>query len=156
MKTLIVYDSVFGNTEKIARSMGAACGSQDEVQVVRVTDFTLEHLADVKMLMVGSPTRGFRPTEGISAFLKDLPSDSLKGVRAASFDTRIPLETIKSGIFRFIISKGGYAAPIIAKKLAEKGAEIITAPEGFLVQETEGPLVEGEQGRAAVWVEGLL
>ena len=155
MRALILYDSVFGNTEKIAQSMGTAWGNQDEVQVVRVTDFTMEHLADVKMLVVGSPTRGFRPTEGISAFLKGLPSDSLKSIKAAAFDTRIPLETIKSGVFRFIISKGGYAAPIIAKKLAEKGAEIITTPEGFLVEETEGPLVEGEQERAAAWMKGL-
>lgn len=156
MTALILYDSVFGNTEKIAQSMATAWGSSHEVQVVRVTDFSTGQLAGVKMLVVGSPTRGFRPTEGITAFLKDLPSDSLQGVRAASFDTRIPLETIKSGIFRFLVSKGGYAAPIIAKKLAEKGAELITAPEGFLVEETEGPLVEGEQERAAAWAQALL
>lgn len=155
MKILIIYDSVFGNTEKIAQSMGSALGSQKEVQVIRVTDATVEQLSGVKLLLVGSPTRGFRATEGISTYLKNLPKDILNGVRAAAFDTRIPLETIKSGVFRFIVSKGGYAAPIIAKKLAEKEAEIVAQPEGFFVKESEGPLVDGELERAAVWAKGL-
>ena len=155
MKILVIYDSVFGNTEKIAQSIGVALDTKKDVRVVRVTDATIEQLTGVNLLLVGSPTRGFRPTEGISTYLKNLPKDILKGVRAAAFDTRIPLETIKASVFRFIVSKGGYAAPAITKKLLAKGAEIIAEPEGFFVKESEGPLVEGELERAAAWAKGL-
>ena len=48
-----------------------------------------------------------------------------------------------------------FYSDINGKVTIEKGAEIITTPEGFLVEETEGPLVEGEQERAAAWMKGL-
>ena len=35
MKAWVVYNSVFGNTEKIARAIGAALGNQEEVSVFR-------------------------------------------------------------------------------------------------------------------------
>jgi hypothetical protein len=35
VKTLIIYDSVYGNTEKIAQAIGAALGSQGEVETLR-------------------------------------------------------------------------------------------------------------------------
>jgi len=77
---------------------------------------------------------------------------SLKGIRAVVFDTRIPLETIKSKAFRFIV---GYAAPAMAKVLQTKGAEVVGKPEGFFVLESEGPLAEGELERAAAWVKSI-
>jgi len=62
MKALVVYDSVFGNTEQIAQAIGDALGSSENVPVLKVTDVKLEQLAGSKLLIVGSPTRAFRPT----------------------------------------------------------------------------------------------
>ncbi len=38
MKALVVYDSVYGNTEQIAQAIGKALGSPEEVQVVRISN----------------------------------------------------------------------------------------------------------------------
>ena len=155
MKILVIYDSIFGNTEKIAQAIGNALGAKKDVQVVKVSTAINENLKGLDLLFVGSPTRGFRPTEGISTFIKNIPEGGLNGIKTVAFDTRIPLETIKSKVFRFIVLKGGYAGPAIAKRLVARGAKIISEPEGFFVKDSEGPLVEGELERAATWAKAL-
>jgi len=156
MKALVIYDSVFGNTEKVARAIGAALDPAGGAPVLSVKDVTPEQLNDLEVLFVGSPTRGFRPTPAITAFLDLLPAGALKGVKAAAFDTRIPLETIKSPIFRFIVSRGGYADKPIATALVRLGAEQPVPSAGFIVLESEGPLREGELERAEMWVKNIL
>lgn len=155
MKILVIYDSVFGNTEKIAQAIGTAVSTKKDVVVKRVAEINSEDLQGLDLLLIGSPTRGFRPTEGITAFLKNLSATTLQGVKAVTFDTRIPIDSIKPAIFRFIVKKGGYAAPVIAKELEARGANLITEPEGFFVKESEGPLVDGELERAVEWANGI-
>jgi flavodoxin len=150
MKALVVYDSVFGNTEQIARAMSEALATQ----AVRVGEASAQ-LADVDLLIVGSPTRGFRPTPAMTTWLKGLPEGALKGVKAAAFDTRIAPSDIKSPIFRWIVTRGGYADKGIAKLLAAKGATLAAAGEGFIVKASEGPLKDGELARAAEWASSL-
>jgi flavodoxin I len=154
MKALIVYDSVFGNTEKIAIAMGETLASQGDVQVVRVSDLKSEQLVGLDCLFAGSPTRGFRPTPAMTEWLKSLPADSLKGVRVAAFDTRMATSDIKSGLLRALVNIGGYAAKPIADQLKKKGGEPLNlSPEGFFVKDREGPLKEGEMERAANWAK---
>ncbi len=154
MNALVIYDSVFGNTERIARSIAAALGEDTVAQ--NVSAVTAADLNGIDILFVGSPTRGFKPTPAITAFLASLPADALKGVKAAAFDTRIPLDSIKNPIFRLIVKKGGYADRIIAKALAAKGAALAIPSDGFIVLASEGPLKEGERDRAAVWARSIL
>ena len=117
MKVLIIYDSVFGNTEQIAQAMSHALGSQEEVGIFRVGNVQPEQLVGLELLIVGSPTRGFRPTEAIKDFLKGISSNSLTGVKVAAFDTRLALSDIKSAILRMLVNIGGYAAKPIAGRL---------------------------------------
>ena len=152
---MIVYDSVFGNTEKVACSIGDGLGSNEDVEVLPVGQVTKEKLRGADVLIVGSPTRGFRPTEAISELLNGLPKNHLDGIRLAAFDTRILLDTIGSLIFRFMVDKGGYAASTIAKTLQRKGGDLLVPPEGFIVVDTEGPLKEGELERAADWARQI-
>jgi flavodoxin len=147
MKALIVYDSVFGNTEKIAQSIAAAL----QTSALSVGQVTADNLRDIDLLVIGSPTRSFRPTEGIAKLINGLPKSHLAGVRVAAFDTRIVLETIDSKALRFLVDKGGYAASTIAKTLAKKGGKLALPPEGFLVTGEQGPLQDGEPERAAEW-----
>lgn len=155
MNALVVYESAFGNTEKVARKVGDALGASKEAQVVSVSDYSADMLAGVDLLVVASPTRGFRPIENITAFLKNIPDGALQGKKVAAFDTRIDLQNLKSKVFRFIVSKGGYADKAIAKMLQKKGGQLIEPTAGFLVQDTEGPLVEGELERAAEWAKQI-
>lgn len=150
MKVLIVYESFFGNTEKIALAMDKALGAHN-VETVRASEVKPERLAGLDLLIVGSPTRAFRPTKAITDFLKGIPSGGLKGVRVAAFDTRIALEDTKSRFLRFVVGIFGYAAKPISDKLVKKEGLLVIPPEGFFVKGSEGPLKEGELERAAGW-----
>jgi flavodoxin len=155
MKTLVIYDSTFGNTAQIAQVIGTALGSQEEIAVHQVATVRPEQLREVKLLVVGSPTQGFRPTAAVTKFVKEAADVGLKGVKVAAFDTRISTSDIKSFLLRFIIDKGGYAAQRIAKQLNQCGAELVVPPEGFYVEGKEGPLKAGEHERAAEWAEHI-
>jgi len=149
MKALVIYDSVFGNTEKIAQAMGQALGSQ----AIRVGDVRAEHLAGLDVLIVGSPTRAFSPTPAIKNWLKSLAANSLKGVKVAAFDTRIALADVNSRILPAFVKVFGYAAEPIGKQLTKKGGTQALSPEGFFVNGSEGPLKDGELDRAADWAK---
>ncbi len=155
MNALIVYDSVFGNTEKVARTIGEALGANGQVDTLPVSQATMDKLRGLDMLIVGSPTRSFRPTPAVSQFLKTLPKNHLAGVQVAVFDTRIWLDTIDSSVFRFVVNKGGYAASTMANVLKMKGGQLFVPPEGFLVTGEQGPLKEGELERAASWARQI-
>ncbi len=156
MKTLIVYDSYFGNTEKIARAICTSLDSLGDVQIFRVSEVRPDQLAGVDFLIVGSPTRAFRPSPAIQAYLKGLPKDALTGLRVAAFDTRINPEETNSAFLRFMVKLFGYAAKPIANQLAKKGGQLVAPPDGFYVKDTEGPLKEGEMERAANWLNRSL
>lgn len=146
MRTLIVYDSVYGNTEKIAKAIGSAIAGETKVLHAGETD--LSRLVEFDLIIIGSPTHGGRPTKAIKDFLDQIPANAIKGTAVASFDTRVE----SKGIFLGTITKiFGYAAPRIAKDLEQKGAKARAAPEGFIVKDSEGPLKEGELERAAGW-----
>jgi flavodoxin len=145
MKVLIVYDSVYGNTEKIAKAIGGAI--TDEVKVLRVDEANPSELKTIDLFIVGSPTQGGRPTPAIRDFLNKVPELSLKGINVAAFDTRILTKLVR--VF-------GYAAGRIADNLKGKGGTLVASPEGFFVKGTKGPLREGELERAADWAKGIL
>jgi flavodoxin len=120
MKALIVYDSTYGNTEKLAKAIGTAIGG--EVNVVRVAEASAAALDKTELFIAASPTMGGRPTEAMLSFLKSIPVASLKNVKVAAVDTRLKAKWVK--IF-------GYAADKIAAKLAKCGGTAIAPPEGF-------------------------
>jgi flavodoxin len=156
MKALVIYDSVFGNTEQIARAIGNALGSQEDVEILRVGNVKPEQLTGLQLLIVGSPTRAFSPTPAIKNLLKSISTHGLKGVKVAAFDTRIALSDVDSRILPVLVQVFGYAAKPISDRLEKKGGELIIPPEGFFVNGTEGPLKEGELERAADWAKQII
>jgi flavodoxin I len=154
MKTLILFDSYFGNTEQIAHAVAKAF-DPETTTTKRIVETTSGDLFGVTLLIIGSPTRGFRPTEGGTAFFKNNLPTNMSGIKVAVFDTRIALETIKSKALRFMVNTGGYAASTMAKQLTKKRATLMAPPEGFLVTGEQGPLKEGEIERATEWGKQL-
>jgi len=146
MKVLIVYDSVYGNTEKIARAIAEAITPSNEVKVLRAGEANPSELESTDLLIVGSPTHAGRPTPPVQDLLKKVPKLS-QGINVAAFDTRITTKLV--GVF-------GYAAGRIAKNLKNKGGTLIASPVGFFVTGGQGPLKEGELERAAAWAKGIL
>ena len=145
MKALVIYDSVYGNTEKIATAIGK--GLTGDTKVMRVSQVDPAGFGSIDMLIVGSPTLGGRPTEAIQSFLSRVPDASVRGIKVASFDTRY------SGRF---VKVFGFAADKIAENLKSKGGDLRLSPEPFYVTGKKGPLKEGELERAATWGKSLV
>jgi flavodoxin len=156
MKIIVIYDSVFGNTERIAQVIGSALAPMGEVEVIKVDLVKPEIIKDHSLVIVGSPTRGFRPTPATQALLKAIQPGDLKGIKVAAFDTRISKDDTKSPFLRKFIDFFGYAARPIADRLKSKGGDLLLMPEGFYVKGSEGPLKDGELKRAADWSVRLM
>jgi flavodoxin len=155
MKALVVYDSFFGNTEQIARAIGDALRAQGEVEVVQARDVKPGQLDGLTLLVVGSPTRAFRPSRAIVGFLHGIPRGSLKDVKLAAFDTRMILNDATIPLLRVMVRLFGYAAENMSGRLRRKGGQEPVPPAGFFVTGTEGPLKPGELDRAAEWAKRL-
>jgi len=151
MKALVIYDSTYGNTEKIARAIAAGLSAR----ALRSGEVKPEDMQGLDFLVVGSPTHGGRATPELQKVLNDIPSDSLKNVKITAFDTRISGKDKGFGV-RLITKAFGYAAGRIAKTLEEKGGTIVAEPQGFIVDKNEGPLKAGEIERATAWGKELL
>jgi flavodoxin I len=160
MKALIVYDSFFGNTEQIARAVGAAIddalAAQADVLTLRVGDVRPEQMAGLNLLVVGSPTRAFSASPATKAWLKALAPNSLRGVQVAAFDTRADMKDVNSRALGAFVKLFGYAAEPIASNLTKRGGTLVVPAEGFFIEDKEGPLKDGELERATAWAQQIM
>jgi len=147
MKTLIVYDSLFGNTKEIALAIKKGIGN--EAKILKADEFKKEDLLDVKLLIVGSPTHAGRPSEKIKVFLERI--EIKKGIMGAAFDTGIPTKG-KNIFLKIIIKFFKYASPHIAKALEKKGVKVMGTKTLFVLDK-KGPLEKGEKERAEKWAK---
>lgn len=168
MRTLIVYESMYGNTHTVAEAIARGIAPTGTVATIPVSQASQEDVQAYDLLIVGGPThvhgmsrdstrRGaveaaekpesnltLEPdaaSAGIREWLDGLPRS--KG-NAAAFDTRIDKPALLTGR----ASKG------ISKKLRLLGFTIVADPESFLV-DTHTQLVEDEEARAEQWGERL-
>jgi flavodoxin len=156
MKGLVVYDSFFGNTKQVALAIADGIASEGSCETLHVSDATPEHLKGLDVLIVGSPTRAFRPTKPITDFLNSIPRDGLKGIKVAAFDTRMSTADVNSRFLSVMVRLFGYAAKPIADKLKKKGGALMAQPEGFFVKGSEGPLKDNELERTSTWVKSVM
>jgi flavodoxin len=160
MRSIVVYESSFGNTRRIAEEIADGLAQAGEVDVFTVDD-DVPGLAHVDLLVVGAPTHvhGLSSARSRqSALEQGAPGESGIGVRGwidklplcggprvAVFDTRAHKPELVVGS----------AAHGIAKRLRKHGYRLAVEPESFFVSGTPGPLEEGELERAAEWGRGL-
>ena len=145
MKVLVVYDSVYGNTEQIARAIGGAIAN--DVKILHARETEPSELQGIDLLIAGAPTQGGRPTQAMQDFMKKVSEPDIKDINMSTFDTRISAKWV--GIF-------GDAAGRIAKNLKKKGGVLLLEPQPFFVEGTKGPLKEGELERAATWAQEVI
>jgi flavodoxin len=141
MKTLVIYDTNYGNTKKIAKAVASKLGK--DTKTISVADLKKKDLKGVDVLVAGCPVIACSPTEKMSQFLASLKDNELRGIKATSFDTRMKL---------FFFTD---AAKKISKELARAGAAIIVNPQDFYVRKAEGPLRDGEMEKASVWAADI-
>ncbi|HZC04920.1 MAG TPA: flavodoxin domain-containing protein [Ktedonobacterales bacterium] len=145
MNTLVVYDSQYGNTERIAEGIGETLSALGRARVLRVDSVRSTDLENVEMLFIGCPTQGWRPTAATQTFLGTMSPEALRDIRVACFDTRFQKPRWMTGS----------AAGVMSKRLRERGIALSVAPESFFVDGSEGPLLNGEVERAKAWAMGI-
>jgi len=134
-KALIVYYSLYGNTEKVANALAAGLQSVGcDAKTVKVDTFNLSSLGETNLLCVGTPVHAFNISKPVKEFLEELMNQKgLSGKKAFAFDTKM-----KSRL-------AGTAGGKIEKKLKQLGFEIIKPAKSAVVRGREGPLEEGAE-----------
>src|SRR5215212_7688415 len=146
MNALVLYDSQYGDTERIAQAIADTLAEFGEARAVRLDPAQPVELQGLDVFILGSPTQGWRPTPAIQSFLEEASSEELRGLGGACFDTRFRLPRLMTGS----------AANVMAGKLRQKDVSLLVPPESCFVKGTEGPLRDGELDRAAAWVRMLM
>ncbi|MBM4781311.1 MAG: flavodoxin [Archangiaceae bacterium] len=165
-KALVVYESLFGNTRKVAEAIGAGLEPFYEVQVLEVSHAN-PSVGDASLVVAGGPIHAFGMTRpgtradaekqakekgwkfegsgvGLREWLQQLEF-STAHVDAAAFDTGVKLGW-------FVV---GSAAKGEAAALKDKGFNLVAKPEHFLVKGSDGPLLAGEVERATAWARSV-
>jgi len=133
-KTLVVYYSVYGNTEKIARALAAGIENVGaEVEVVKIDSVEFDKLDKYDLLAVGAPTHAFGVAKPMKDFLERLNSVDLKSKKAFAFDTKMGSRL------------AGSAGKGIEKKLSSLGSTIVKPHASAFVKGREGPLKENAE-----------
>ena len=145
MKSLVVYDSKFGNTKKVAEAIAAGLAGHGSVRLLGLDKLPPQNLGPVDLLFIGGPTQAHAMTARMRQFVDALRARPANGMAVATFDTRLRMPAVISGS----------AAKTIARKLRSVGVRIFGAPESFFVQGSVPQLEEGETERATNWAKGV-
>ncbi|PYF99095.1 Flavodoxin [Georgenia satyanarayanai] len=161
MKALVVYESHFGNTGRVARAVAAGLRTGAEVEVLDVADAPPVGAVDADLLVIGAPTHVLglsRPDSRREAMERaGLEEESRPGIRewleeggeltvpVAVYDTRTHESKLP-----------GSAARAVVRRLRQLKVPVVAPPEHFAVHGSEGPLAPGEEERATEWGRGLL
>lgn len=161
LRALVVYESMFGNTERIANAVARGLHLEGiDTGLLEVGAAPRELPLEVDLLVVGAPTHGFNlsrgstradavrqgaPAEragfGIREWLAYVRLDGAHAPGLAAFDTRATQ-------VRWLKMAAGPAAVRLGRK---RGLTSVTTPIGFLVDDVRGPLHTDELDRAVAW-----
>ncbi|MEU1283481.1 flavodoxin domain-containing protein [Kitasatospora sp. NPDC005856] len=177
MHTVIVYESMYGNTREVAEAIAEGVRQTDPeaaVDCLPVSEADADTTRSADLLVVGGPTHMHGMSSGLSrrmaaaaekhkegheeaaaearktvegpglrAWFHDLPTTE-SGTHAAAFDTRVDMP------------RAGGAANGIAHRLSHHHYDVVAEPEGFIVEDNDGPLRAGELDRARAWGSRLV
>ena len=171
MRVLVVYESMFGNTQAVALVVADAIrstASPAAVEVVEVADAPAALPSEVALLVVGGPTHAHGMTNPKTrADAANRAGDRLvsggSGIREWLDALRPPTGPLTAAVFDTRIRGPellwGSAAKGAARRLASLGFRLAAPPQSFLVEGPTGPLFDrlaaGELERARSWGAGL-
>jgi menaquinone-dependent protoporphyrinogen IX oxidase len=168
MRAVVAYESMYGNTRKVADAIADGLRTRYSVTVEPVNRLDTEQLDTAGLIVIGGPThvRGMSraSTRKAAEEAANKPGSTLSverdaqtpgvrewlsalgrlNVQAAVFDTRIKMPAVLSGR----ASRG------IASELRRHGVTMLTKPESFLVTK-DNQLLPGEEDRARAWGQQL-
>jgi hypothetical protein len=158
MKAVVVYESMFGNTEQVTRAVAAGLAESLEFDVYAVGEAPVDPDAGAAVVVAGGPTHAFSMTRertrtdahrqgatqgdlaiGLREWLDALPRGRHE-TRLATFDTKVAHPSLP-----------GSAGRSAARVGRRHGYRMLDQPQTFVVGGTPGPLVDGELERAGAW-----
>lgn len=161
MRTLVVYESLFGNTEALAHCIAEGLAKHADTDI-RPVDDDREVDDEVDLIVLGGPTHAFsmsrpstrddavrqgaEPAQHAVGLREWIGSRDLAGHQVALFDSRA---------YRGRRLPGS-AAKSAARLIRRHGNPPVVDRASFYVQDVGGPLLDGEQDRARVWAEHLV
>ena len=152
MKGIVIYDSSYGNTKKIAETIAETLKESGmEVDLFKVNEVKKLTAKDYDFLVLGSPTKFGTMSFAIRSFLGKVQGEEWANKPFATFDTENP-ENIEHAR---IENKEWSAAEKIAEKLKEKKMNQLLPVLKAAVLGQKGPLVEGEVERTKVYAREL-
>lgn len=162
MHAVVIYESMFGNTKRIAEAVARGLSGHMTVTTTPVTASDAAALSASDLLVIGAPTHaltlptpstrrqaiGYSDDEidistGLREFVMSLPAGSDRPV--AVFDTR----------HRRMRYLPGSAARAAGRMLSTAGYRLLAPKLSFYVAGMAGPLLPGEVDRAVDWGEQL-
>lgn len=139
-QVLIVYDTKFGNTEQLAKEIGAGIEATGTARcsIINIKTVGDQDLSKFDGVLFGGPIHAFRATSGIQSAVKNASKRGLDGKLVGAFDT-----------YQASGHRGKAAGQIrdLLKKKA-RGAKVFTEELTSLVDDYQGPLNEAEPARA--------
>ncbi len=168
MRSLVVFESMYGNTHRIASAITEGLAAVCSAELLPVSEVDRALLEQIDLVVVGGPTHAHSMTRSstrrsavdtaraLGKSLKVEPTaldDGLRewfesvgpiSARAAAFDTR----------FEGPPALTGRASRAISKRLKRHGAQLLAKPESFLV-DRQNQLLTGQEDRARRWGEEL-
>jgi len=164
MHALVVFESMFGNTQVIAQAVAEGLwleGMSVDIQEVGAAPTVIGDGVD--LLVVGGPTHAF----GLSrqSTRRSAAEQAEQGVVSAGIGLREWLGTVRGSSASVAAAAvdtrvkkprlPGSAARAAEKRLRRLGFRILAPATSFYVAGTPGPLLDGEPQRARGWGEML-
>jgi flavodoxin len=148
MKGVVIYDTTYGNTKKIAEAITETLEESGlEVDIFHVKDIK-DLSRDYDFLMLGSPTKIGTMSWAVRGFIgRKIKGEEWANKPFAAFDTEME-SVMKKG--------GGSAAEKISKKLKDKGLKQLQPELKVMVSRMKGPLKDGEIEKAEEYAKELV
>lgn len=160
MRALVVYESMFGNTQAVAEAVAEGMSTHLETDLVECSSAPTTLPPDLDLVVVGAPTHAFslsRPSTresakeqasgevvsrgaGIREWLEALAVPGDRSSRVTAFDTRVQHPHLP-----------GSAAKAALKRLRRLGLHQATPARSFWVIGSPGPLAPGQEDDARAW-----
>ncbi len=137
MNITIVYDTVYKNTQKMARVISDTFMEKDvfDIRCKALDKFTEEDMGFLMgsdCILIGTPTHNWHPSRKIKEFVSFLGKNRVRNKLLAVYDTKLRLAV------------GGNAAKKISKHLKKLDFALLAPELELFVEDTKGPISKGQ------------